>query len=371
MFVPIANEPRDYAWGSRTLLAQYLGRTPSGGPEAELWFGAHPGGPATVTAGAHAGATLDTALERLGLRQPQILLKVLAAGAPLSLQAHPDAARARAGFDREDAAGIPRDAPERSYRDPHAKPELIVAVTPFEALSGFRPQAEAERVFAALAAADERFDPVLERVRAADGLAWLLSGDAAVEPAVQAAGSAAAAIALEHPREADTIARLAAAHPGDAGILVALLLNRVTLAPGEALYLPSGNMHAYLEGLGIELMGPSDNVVRGGLTPKHVDVDELLAVVDVAPLVDPRLPGVDLAGATAYRPPAGFELRRVTGEHRIAGGRALLLAIGATRLTVDGALHELPAAAAAWIDTAEPVEIDSAEAWLALESDTP
>ncbi|MCH1882342.1 mannose-6-phosphate isomerase, class I [Agrococcus sp. ARC_14] len=371
MFVPIANEPRDYAWGSDRLLADYLGRTPSGGPEAELWLGAHPGCPSTVTTGAHAGLDLGAAIDAEDGRPPAMLLKVLAAAEPLSLQAHPDAARAREGFEREDAAGIPRDAPHRNYRDPFPKPELIVAVTPFEALSGFRPAEQAAEVLDALAAVDARVVPAAERVRAGAALEWLLGGDAAVAPAVAGAVAAAAALADRLPVEADTVARLHAAHPGDPGILVGLLLNRVSLKPGEALSLPAGNLHAYLEGLGIELMGASDNVLRGGLTPKHVDVPELLAVVDATPLIEPRLPAQELDGALAYRPAAPFELRRVEGVHAVGAGRALLLAVSPATIDVDGERHVLSAAEAAWIDTAAPFTVDSAEAWLALERDTP
>lgn len=371
MFVPIANEPRDYGWGSRTLLAEYLGSTPSGRPEAELWLGAHPGCPARVTAGPHAGLDLGAALEAEGRRQPAMLLKVLAAGEPLSLQAHPDAARAEAGFAREDALGIPRDAPQRSYRDPFPKPELVVAVTPFEALSGFRPHDAAVRVFDALAAADPALGPLAQQVRATTAFAWLLSGAPEVADCVRRVVESARTIAAELPVEADTVARLSSVHPGDPGILVALLLNRVSLTPGEALFLPAGNLHAYLEGLGIELMGPSDNVLRGGLTPKHVDVQELLAVVDPTPLDDPRLPVEALDGALAYRPPAPFELRAISGRHEVESARGLLLAVAPASVDVDGARHELASAEAAWIDSDAPITIHSDEAWLALESDTP
>ncbi|WP_306232658.1 mannose-6-phosphate isomerase, class I [Agrococcus beijingensis] len=369
--MPITNEPRDYAWGSTELLADYLGRSASGGPEAELWLGAHPGCPAMVTEGEHAGVDLGAAIERAGRAQPSILLKVLAAAQPLSLQAHPDASTAQAGFAREDAAGIPRDAPHRSYRDPFAKPELVVAVTQYEALSGFRPAAEALAVVRAIVRRDDRAAPLLEHLQAGDALSWLLSGDHAVEAVVAAVTAAAPALADAHPAEADTVDRLARTHPGDPGIAIALLLNRVSLAPGEALFLPAGNLHAYLEGLGIELMGPSDNVLRGGLTPKHVDVRELLAVVDAAPLHEPRLAAVRLDGATAYRPAAPFELRSVTGTHSVPGGRALLLAIEPALVEVDGAVREVPAGGGAWIDTADAFRVSSGQAWLALERDTP
>ncbi|MGC5076993.1 mannose-6-phosphate isomerase, class I [Agrococcus sp. DT81.2] len=371
MFVPIANEPRDYAWGSTTLLASYLGRSGSGGPEAELWLGAHPASPSVVARGPHAGSELGSVLDAEGARRPAMLLKVLAAAQPLSLQAHPDAGRAREGWEREERLGIPLDAPHRSYRDPNPKPEIIVAVTSFEALSGFRPRAQASEVAAALAAADERAAPLVEHVSAGDALPWLLSGSPDVAPVVEAAVAARDELARTHPVEADTVARLSSAHPGDPGILVALLLNRVSLAPGEALFLPAGNLHAYLSGLGIELMGPSDNVLRGGLTPKHVDVAELLAVVDRTPLVDPRLPAEPLDGAVAYRPSAPFELRRVAGRHDVDAGRALLLAVSDATVTVDGETHRMRAADAAWIDTAAPFRVDAAEAWLALERDTP
>ncbi|WP_234946176.1 mannose-6-phosphate isomerase, class I [Agrococcus sp. Marseille-P2731] len=371
MFVPIANAPRDYAWGSRRLLSDYLGRAPSGGPEAELWLGAHPGCPARVTEGEHAGLDLDAALDALERPQPRMLLKVLAAAEPLSLQAHPDAEQARAGFEREEAAGVPRDAPHRSYRDPAAKPELVVAVTPFEALSGFRPRAAAVDAFAALERIDARFAPVAERVRADDALAWLLSGSLGVAPALAAAHERIDAIAAALPVEADTIRRLEATHPGDPGILVALLLNRVSLQPGEGLFLPAGNLHAYLEGLGIELMGPSDNVLRGGLTPKHVDVAELLAVVDTAPVADPRLAAEALDGALAYRPQAPFELRRIEGPHAVDARRALMLAIAPTEVEVDGERRALASGEAAWIDVDAGFAVDSAEAWLAIELDTP
>lgn len=375
MFVPIANAPRSYAWGSTSLIADYLGSEPSGGPEAEVWLGAHPGCPARVVGGPHRGAGLDEAIAAERRPQPALLLKVLAAAEPLSLQAHPDEVRARAGFAREDAAGIPRDAPHRSYRDPFAKPELIVAVTPFEALCGFRDPTLALEVLDALAAVDARVAPAAARLRAGDALEWLLSGAPDVADAVGAATGAGPAIAAQHPRDADTIARIAATHPGDAGLLVALLMHRVRLEPGEALYLPAGNLHAYLEGLGIELMGPSDNVLRGGLTPKHVDVPELLAVVDRSTLADPRLPSLELDGATAYRPEAPFELRRVRGLHRLGEPgrrlRGVVLAISGASVELEGARHELAPAGAAWIDADGTAEIAARDAWIALERDTP
>lgn len=369
MLVPIANEPRAYAWGSTSLMAEHLGRTPSGGPEAELWLGAHPECPAVVSSGPDAGTGLDALLAARGLEPPRMLLKLLAAAEPLSLQAHPDAAQAREGFAREDAAGVPRGAAHRSYRDPFPKPEVIVAVSRFEALCGFRPRAEALRALDALADADARVAPVAARVREGDALGWLLSGAPEVAAAVAGAVAAGPAIAGSLPREADTVARLHAAHPLDPGILVALLLHRVSLEPGEALFLPAGNLHAYLEGLGVELMGASDNVIRGGLTPKHVDVDELLAVVDRATLDDPRLAPETLDGAVAYRPGAPFELRHVRGRHELPARRAIALAVAPLDVVVDGAEHSIEPGEGAWIDSGTRFAATTADAWIALERD--
>lgn len=334
MFVAISNTPRDYAWGSTTAIAGLLGTTPSGSPEAELWLGAHPGSPSRIddpsrTGGADdlvewIGADAATALgadnvAESGARLP-FLLKVLAAGGPLSLQAHPSPAQARAGFARENAAGIPLDAPERNYKDAFHKPELVVAVSPtFDALCGFRPLAEARDIvkeLTVLGRADAPdptvFDPFWERLSDADPLRsaveWLLrSGreggavDALVERVVQLAGSApeTSRFAVEYA----TVTSLAASYPGDPGIVLSLLLNHVTLRQGEALYLPAGNIHAYLAGLGIELMAASDNVLRGGLTPKHIDVEELLDVLDFTPVDEPLLaPETPSPGVHVFRP---------------------------------------------------------------------
>ena len=357
MFVAITNTPRDYAWGSATAIAELLGTAPSGGPEAELWLGAHPGSPARIVSStAQVGGAGDLAAWLAaepaaalgGLPRLPFLLKVLAAAGPLSLQAHPDAVRAAAGFAAENARGIPLDAPERNYRDPYPKPEIIVALSErFVALCGFRPVEEARVVFRALGL--EELVPRLESLPALVG--WLLAGGPEVEALVARVTARAAALPAAAPatsgdrtnlKEIDpdsdhngpevvdspqnsfilgavaTVRTLAEAFPGDAGILSALLLNRVTLARGEALYLPAGNIHAYLSGLGMELMTASDNVLRGGLTPKHIDVDELLAVLDFTPTAVPYLLPETSPGLAVYRPDgAGFALAHVTADARL------------------------------------------------------
>jgi len=287
VLVPLSNSPRDYAWGSPTLLAELTGRTPSGAPEAEIWFGDHPGCPSTVEDGS--GRTLDVWLAERDAAPLPYLVKLLAAGSSLSIQAHPSVAEAREGFAREEAAGIPRDAPERLYRDDNHKPEIVVAVSDtFRALVGLRPLAQTRRLVAALGstagptalAAHLAGDDEAAALRAT--LAWALGGDAQaeVDDIIAAVRQAAS---TEFAAELAALGRIADDFPGDPGVVVALLMNLVELRQGQALYAPAGVLHAYQDGLGLEVMAASDNVLRGGLTPKHVDVAELLRIVDTTP----------------------------------------------------------------------------------------
>lgn len=309
MFVGITNTPRDYAWGSATAIADLLGTAPSGGPEAELWLGTHPGSPAQTADGSLADiATLP------------FLLKVLAAASPLSLQAHPTIAQARAGFARENAAGVPLDAANRNYKDELHKPEIIFALSPFRALCGFRPAAEVTASLERLIGAAPGNAPLSgwqDRLGSDDDIRecfeWLISRGPGVDELVSALVLAARLV--EGPRYT-LVGELAAAYPGDPGIAISLMLNLAELSPGEVLFLPAGNIHAYIEGLGIELMAASDNVLRGGLTPKHVDVAELLSVLDFTPLPVPYLRAIsDGPTADVFRPNVrDFELVHVTGD---------------------------------------------------------
>ena len=288
-----------YAWGSRTAIPELLGVEATGEPQAELWLGAHPLAPSTVD-----GEPLDklvaedpvsmvgrASVEAFGPRLP-FLLKIIAAAQPLSLQAHPSREQAAAGYAREQAAGVPRDAPQRTYRDGWPKPELLCAFVETDALCGFREPAATYQMFeklavdraltlvAALADADV---PAAERLRVAFSRLLRLTPD---ERSV-ISELAQAAEAIQEPDDVASFARTASElnthHPGDPGVLAALLMNRITLQPGDALFMPSGNLHAYLSGGGVEIMANSDNVMRGGLTPKYVNVDELLAVLDFTP----------------------------------------------------------------------------------------
>lgn len=297
MFVGITNTPRDYAWGSTTAIAELLGTEPSGRPEAELWLGDHPGSPARLDDGS--GTLADVESEKL-----PFLLKVLAAASPLSLQAHPTPEQARAGFEAENARGVPLDAPERNYKDPFAKPEIIYALSEeFRALCGFR-AVEQTRTLLLPVSGDIRIAPLLDRLVDDSSLRatfeWLIGGGQEVDELIAALVETSA---IADDVSWDTVRRLADSYPGDPGIAISLLMHTAVLTPGQVLYLPAGNIHAYLEGLGIELMASSDNVLRGGLTPKHIDVPELLTVLDFRPLPLPLLePERPQPGVAVFRP---------------------------------------------------------------------
>jgi mannose-6-phosphate isomerase len=273
---------------------------------------------------------------------------VLAAASPLSLQAHPTPEQARAGFDRENAAGVPLDAPFRNYKDAYPKPELMLALSDtFEALCGFRSAESTRASLDVLIQADGREVDVEEspisafRARLGSDadlpstFEWLISNADGVDVLVDCVVAASAGvIAAGNPApEFATVVSLAEQYPGDPGIVISLLINRVSLKRGEVLYLPAGNIHAYLEGLGIEVMASSDNVLRGGLTPKHVDVPELLSVLDFSPLPVPYLAPVALAeGVAEFRPDVtDFVLVHAEGESLSVsyplGGPAIVLCL--------------------------------------------
>lgn len=296
-----------YAWGDPTFIPELLGAEPDGRPWAELWLGTHPNGPTSTADGAP--------LAELTGPLPY-LLKVLAAAEPLSLQVHPTAEQARDGHER----GI--------YPDDRAKPELLCALTRFEALCGIRPIGPTLELLDRIAAHD------LAAAIGADGIGGAIDG--LYRGTIDPAPTIAACSTADGP-EAALVRALADRYPADPSVVVALLLNHVVLQPGDALHLTAGNLHAYLGGAGIELMGASDNVVRGGLTVKAVDVDELLRILDPEPLEHPVM---DTADGRYPLPEAGVTLVRVdpgaphtsTG-HEVAvslAGEQLYLAPGVT-----------------------------------------
>ena len=283
------NPIRDYAWGSRTALAAFLDREPSGDPEAELWIGAHPGDPSRLPDG-HGWTRIRPprpcsarVAERFGERLP-FLMKVLAVDQVLSLQVHPGSEQARRGHAREEAAGLPLDSPERSYPDPWHKPELVFALTPFETLAGFRDVSHTADLLRMLGV--PWADDVARRLEDGDPAACLR---AVVEDTLAPTGSEVEGLIAEvsaargRVRYADPeahrvleiLGQLANRYPDDPGVLVSLLLNDVVLQPGEALMVQPGVVHAHGSGLALEIMATSDNVLRAGLTPKHRDVAEL------------------------------------------------------------------------------------------------
>jgi len=285
---PLRNPIQEYAWGSRTTLPAFLGRpVPSERPWAELWLGAHPrassqvrvdGGwlPLRDAIEARPDYWLGSALAE-GKELP-FLFKVLAVEHPLSLQLHPDRRAAEAGFARENAAGIPLDAPDRRYRDAHAKHEMLCALTPFRALCGLRPLARQRELLASLALPE--LDALAPAPDADADTAWLavLLRLPPERRSVLVAAAGAAARRREAEPAFQWVAQLAEAYPGDPAALAPLVLEGVELAPGEALFLAPGEPHSYLHGTALELMDNSDNVLRGGLTPKRTDADELLAL---------------------------------------------------------------------------------------------
>lgn len=395
MFIELTNTPRDYAWGSLDGIAAFTGHPASGAPEAELWFGTHPGSPShtprTFPAGERRHQTLRDWVaaepERL-LGSPDatelpILLKILAARTPLSLQVHPSPEQAEQGFADEIARGVPADAFIRSYKDPYPKPEIIVAVSEsFEAICGFRPAdqvADFAADLAELAEGAPAVAPLLRLLSVPSAVEpvvdWLLSGEPDAIAGVAAVIGLAGGEAATRSRSAATfatIAYLAEHYPGDPGVVIAALMNRVVLRPGECLFAPAGMLHAYLFGVGIELMTASDNVLRGGLTPKHVDTGELLRVLSFdqgePALLEPRRPD---AGVAVYAPPAGFALAviDVTAEPRTldAGPAILLVERGEITLTGADGDASLARGDAIFIPAAEaaPTVSGTGRVWLA------
>lgn len=381
------NPVRDYAWGSREVIARLQGQAvPSPGPEAELWLGAHPSDPSTWLVDG-APCPLDAAIaaapdhmvggaviDRFGPRLP-FLLKVLAVARPLSLQAHPTATQAREGFEREEARGIEVDAPERNYTDPSPKPELIRALSPFDALCGFRPPDATLDLLDRLdvAAIGWLRDLLRSRGRAAlpTAVARLLTLPQA-ERAPLVASIATACAAWDRmgrwAQEARWLLALATRYPTDPGVAVASLLELIQLEPGGSLHVPAGTLHSYLSGAGVEIMASSDNVLRGGLTDKHVDVAELLHVLEAEPgppvRVTPLAAGDELVHPT---PAPHFRLAELTPDGRAVeldgrGGQVLFALDGEASVTVDGVTIELSSGQSVFVAAAARAVVVAGEA---------
>jgi mannose-6-phosphate isomerase len=372
----LQNTVRHYAWGSHTVIPELLGEpSPADQPYAELWMGAHPDAPSLLSN----GMPLDKAIEerpeellgaevreRFGDRLP-FLLKVLAAEQPLSLQAHPTNEQAAAGFAAEEAAGVPRDDPTRTFKDPFHKPELLLALTPVEALCGFRPVEESLHCLAKLQVPELK--PTIAAL-ARGGLRAAIPQVIALAPATRAvlvtavAEAASRFVAAHDPEFINTYrwaASLAETYPGDPGVVISLMCNHLKLAPGEAVFLPAGNLHAYLSGAGVEVMAGSDNVLRGGLTAKHMDLAALIEVLDFTDGRVPVLHPVLGPGGLRYPVPvADFDLTRVQldaheGSLTTPGPQVLLCTEGTAVLVSDDGVLSLSQGASAFVPAGAPV----------------
>lgn len=291
----IIGTPREYAWGSHTALREFCEVPVPAGPLAEIWYGAHPAAPSGVE---NAGSLLsmidgdpDCYLgadvgQRYDWRLPY-LMKLIAPAEPLSLQVHPSRAMAQRRFAEETAAGVALEAPDRLYKDSNHKPELVYALSEFEAMCGFRAPRRAAELLGGLGSGTT--DSLLAHLRRSPNAAGVEAAFTelfCVPPAADDLARVAEACALRleadspSPRADRMVVLLHSKHPGDPGVLAPLLLNPVSLRPGEAMFVPAGGVHAYFSGLAVELMAASDNVLRAGLTGKHVNAKEMLANVD-------------------------------------------------------------------------------------------
>lgn len=363
----LSNPLRDYAWGSTTTLQKITGRPVDGKPLAELWCGAHPQDP-SLAQHPDGAMRLDDVISEdphhllgsrvvaeYGARLPY-LVKFIAAAKPLSIQVHPNAEQAQAGFAAEDAAGVPVTARQRRYRDALPKPELIIALEPFTALVGLRSPAELAVELARVSDGIGGIEAFRAQVRAADAvgswadaLRWAVT-DGGAEVDVPALARALSLLDSSASSPARSASYIATSFPADPGLLVAMMMHRVELAPGQGLYVPAGLLHTYLSGFGLEVMAASDNVLRAGLTSKHMDPDELLRLVHSQPgplsLPTPQ----NVAAGLRWTSPAGFfEVVQVrpgtpTHDHRMvigSGPRVAMVTHGAVTVSCDGARQDL------------------------------
>ena len=402
----VTGQVQHYDWGTIAEIPRLLGVESDGRPWAEYWLGAHPKAPSLLADGrdvngadrADGGQPLDRWLaehpDQLGQASREVfgdrlsfLLKILSAEQPLSIQAHPSRTQAQMGFAQENAAGVPIDDPRRLYRDDWPKPEMIVALTEFHALYGFRDPHESRRMLTVFDAVDG-FPGLVAPLEdpGSEGIATVLTS--CLQPDEQNRRVIAGMIAAAHdlvqghdpasmqedaPQLARTAVELDRAHPGDPSILAALLMNRVHLRPGESLFLGAGTMHAYLHGTGIEIMASSDNVLRGGLTSKHIDVPALLDQADLtATSVEPWRPRQLPGGLQHYRTPfPEFTLWRLgecvetdlptTGLGRILlvldGRMSLITSAGVTSTDTSAEVTQVRAGQAVWISAEQQVHV--------------
>jgi mannose-6-phosphate isomerase len=370
----LRNQIKHYQWGSPEWIPRLMG-TPNqdGRPWAELWMGSHPGAPSLIETGRPLDAGEPSSLGELIARNPAyclgetgakqygalpFLFKLLAAEKPLSIQAHPNRAQAREGFERENRAGLALDAPGRNYRDPNHKPEIICALSPFTGMCGFRKPAEIKGLLAAFLSPPEAgtslvkgFAPLIKALDAESTAAALRNFLAALFDLSAGLRAELTAYILGAKNSGgvstaqwELMRRFAELYGGDPALIAPLYLNLFSLAPGEAVFLRAGVPHAYIHGFGIELMANSDNVLRGGLSPKHVDVPELLRILDFSPL-RPEIfmaPPEDSDGGACFTYPAPcgeFALtvmRGGGGERTLAPAGAAICVVTQGEVLISG-----------------------------------
>jgi len=317
MLIRISGEHKSYQWGSESLIPNYFGLEPTGKPIAEIWFGTHPLGESRIEGASQAlsvgiGKTLS------------FLVKLLSAERALSIQVHPNSSQAQEGFDLEQKQEIDLEDPKRNYKDPFHKPEALVALTSFQALCGFRPRQEQIKVFREFGKTEAAFELLAQNLE--DGTALqeifeqLISDKALAKRFLASVDRVQSDPAAQQSR--DLAQRLLEQYPEDTGALVALMLNEISLEPGEAIFLPAGNIHAYLSGLGVEVMAASDNVLRSGLTSKHIDVAEVIKIADFSELAQPKVLAKKLAEGLVEYPVQCSEFRiyraEVSGKNLLA-----------------------------------------------------
>jgi len=284
------NNVQNYAWGSVDALSNLYGiANPDGKPMAELWMGAHPKSSSRVEDAQGNQISLRDVIsqdlnanlgEKVARRFGELpfLFKVLCANQALSIQVHPSKSNAVIGFEKENKAGVPIDAAERNYKDANHKPELVFALTPFAAMNGFRELGEIQSLLQPVAGAHPdiaRFliNPDFEHLKTLFAALLSMTG----ESKSLALDILDNALQSQHGEPWDTLRSIAIDYPGDSGLFSPLLLNVIELQPGEAMFLYAETPHAYLKGVALEVMANSDNVLRAGLTPKYIDIPELLA----------------------------------------------------------------------------------------------
>ncbi|CAB4550830.1 unannotated protein [freshwater metagenome] len=317
MLSRISGVTKNYDWGSTDLIPNFFGLEKPNKPIAEIWFGTHPLGE-SQTIGEHKPLS-----ESIG-KQLSFLVKLLSAEKALSIQVHPNSQQAKDGFHFEQAQGIALDDPKRNYKDASHKPEALVALTSFQALCGFRPRADLIQVFTEFGKSEPDFSSLAQKLNGGAQLAEifesLIGNQELANRFTESVDSSQSDAITQKSR--DLVERLLIQFPGDTGALVALMLNEVSLEPGEAIYLPAGNIHAYLSGLGLEVMAASDNVLRSGLTSKHVDVAEVLKLADFNELTEPKVRPKKLAEGLSEYPVDCDEFRvyraEVSGKNLLA-----------------------------------------------------